>query len=349
MIKLDQNIDLVKKFIEQEILAPGCELNSCDLSGDHTGFIVSAAKKSGLVAKRIGHGYYFFEGDRCVGGLRDMKTSLVSSVAVAVASRKNITKELFAESGVQTPRGESFLLSQFDEAVQFFRHHKDPVVVKPASAAAGDGVSLGISSEGEFTEAWKIAKSAMSSSGRILVEELVAGIDLRVFVVDGVAVAATTRVPPFVVGDGTTSIAHLIEDSNRKRKQHKYLGRMPIVPNASTLVTQGFSMSSTPDQGEIVVINMTINMHQGGTNMDVTDQLCPELKALAVRATTAIPGLAVGGLDLMVKSLQSAKDATVLEANTAANVSVHHLPGYGSPVDVSQAIIAALRKTAGSY
>lgn len=349
MNRISSNIALVKEFIDQKISTPGRELNSCDQSSNHNGFLVSAAKRSGFEHRKIGNGDYFYDGATCIGGVRDMKTSLVSSVAVGVSARKHIAKQLFTAAGIRTPRGESFLPTEFEDAAQLFLEQEDPVVVKPASAAAGSGVSVGISSESDFTEAWDVAKSALASGGRILVEELVHGIDVRAFVVDRKTVGAATRVPPFVVGDGIASISELIEESDRQRKRHKYLGRMPIVPSVPTLIEQGFTMGSVPPAGEVVIVNMTVNMHQGGTNMDVTDQLCPELKDLAVRAADAIPGLNIGGIDLMVYNLQTAEGAAVLEVNTAANISVHHLPGYGAPVNVADAIVKALHKSSRSY
>ncbi|MGP5005176.1 ATP-binding protein [Corynebacterium casei] len=346
MTGISNNIELIKDFIDREILTPNLELNSCSQDGNHTGFIVSSAKRLGLESKKIGHGYYFYDENRCIGGVREMKTSLVSSLAVSISARKHITKQLLATSGISTPKGESFSLGNFDEANTAFRNNKGPMVVKPSSAAAGEGVKVGVSNEIEFAEAWQYAKKASSGGGAILIEEIVTGIDVRVYVVDGKVAAAATRIPPFVIGDGISSVSELIKSSNQQRKKHKYLGRMPIVSSDSALAAQDLTLTSIPDAGKTVVVNMTVNLHQGGTSMDVTKRLCDDLKDLAVRAAAAIPGFSVGGVDLMISDLDSSKNAVVLETNTSANISVHHLPGFGEQVKVSDAIVHAMKKSA---
>lgn len=346
MPEIVNNIALIKDFINSEVSTPKLELNACSQDGNHTGFIVSSAKRLGLESKKIGHGYYFYDGSNCIGGIREMKTSLVSSLAVSISARKHITKQLLTVAGIKTPKGDSFSLGKFEEANTSFLSHKGPVVVKPSSAAAGDGVKVGVSNEIEFAEAWLSAKKASPTGGAILIEEIVTGIDVQVFVVDRKVAAAATRIPPFVIGDGTNTVSGLIKNSNQQRKKHKYLGRMPIVSSDSTLAAQALSLSSVPDAGDTVIVNMTVNLHQGGTSMDVTRRLSADLEDLALRAAAAIPGFNVGGVDLMIGSLDSSKGAVVLETNTSANISVHHLPGFGEQVNVSDAIVQAMKKSA---
>ncbi|MGM1029994.1 MAG: hypothetical protein ACQEWM_09010 [Actinomycetota bacterium] len=87
------------------------------------------------------------------------------------------------------------------------------------------------------------------------------------------------------------------------------------------------------------MLNATANLHRGGVNVDVTTRIHPGLQRLAVDAARAVPGLSVAGVDLMVPAVESADGAIVLEVNAGANISMHHLPAYGAPVDVGAAIV----------
>ena len=184
-----------------------------------------------------------------------------------------------------------------------------------------------------------IATGGGGKQSRIVVEEQVTGLDVRAFVVGGHVVAASVRVPAYVVGDGRSSIANLIRRKQARRQTNIYLSRGVISADEQYLRSQGRSLDSVPERSEVVVLNRVANIHQGGENIDVTGMISPELKDLAVQAARAVPGLHVAGIDLMVPALDQHEGAVVLEANTSANIAMHHAPAYGEPVDVAGAIV----------
>lgn len=93
---------------------------------------------------------------------------------------------------------------------------------------------------------------------------------------------------------------------------------------------------ATGERGDRILVEQQME------GVDVTDLLAEPVKELAVRAVRAIPGLGVAGVDLMVRSLDDTAGAVVLEANTSANISVHHRPAYGRAIDVGAAIVDAM-------
>lgn len=314
--------------------------------GGHTAFILDAARRRGLHTVDIGMGHYFYRGDVLVGGTRQMLTSLVSSLAVSACNSKAETKELLQASGVARPRGVSLKASALDLGLEYFESTTAPVVVKPGSGAGGSGVTCGVQTIAEFRDAWARASEHVLPSASILVEDHVVGLDVRAYVVAGRVVAAATRLPAYVVGDGRSSIAALLEEKSAVRARNAYLRRMEIVVDEARLRRLGLTLSSVPAEGSVTVLNETASLHQGGENVDVTPLLCEELEDLAVRAATAIPGLAVAGIDLLVQSLHSPEGSVVLEANSKANISIHHLPAHGRPVDVGAALVDEMIRTA---
>lgn len=338
--------DYVKHFVTHEVLGR-LDFHEHSAAGAHASFVVRAAKGAGLTVRKLGAGHFFFNGERCIGTVEAMIPSLVSHAALKVARSKQLTKELLLAAGVTVPLGRSFLESEFTKAIRFFRSIENPAVVKPDGGRGGFGVTCGVTSVERFKEAWQKASGGKLSERLILVEELITGVDLRVYVVEGNVVAAASRIPAHVVGDGVTALAGLVLQKQEVRERNQYLARMPIVVDPQWVANSGRTMDTVPPPGEIVVLNSTVNLHQGGENVDVTGILDQGIKELAIAAMGAIPGMGAGGVDIIATSPRTGAGAVVLEVNTGANISVHHLPAYGEPVDVGRALIDAMVARAG--
>lgn len=326
-----------EQFI-QDHLATGAALNATSDPGYHSSYIVRAAKARGLRVMKFEDGHFcFFGRDAVVGGVRKMVTSLVASTAISLSASKQLSKTLFEQHGVPVAAGSSFAKSAFNDALAFFQDSGRPMVVKPETGRAGAAVQVGISTEEEFRDAW-VAAVDITTRG-VIVEETVSGIDIRAFVISGRVVAAASRLPAFVVGDGVHGLHELIAEKASARNRHAYLKQMPIAPDWAWLSQLGHTSESVPQDGQVVTLNGAVNLHQGGEHVDVTSRLHPGLKRIAVEAVRAIPGLEVSGIDLLVPSLDSPKGAIVLESNPGASISVHHSPAYGNPVDVGGALV----------
>lgn len=331
----------VERFIREHV-ASGVPLNASDDVGRHSAYVVEAAERRGLRALQVGRDhYYFFGPDGAVGAIKNMVTSLTSDTAVPAANSKHISKLLFQQHRVPVPRGKRFARAERSQALAWLRAAPGPVVVKPDAGRAGEAVTVGVTAEDEFERAWRAATASAESIG-VLVEEQASGVDVRVLVVEGRAVAAATRIPAFVVGDGRSTVAALVAAKGAIRTRHRYLGRLPILPDEAFLARHGRALAQVPGEGEIVIVNGAANLSQGGEHVNVTARVHPDALRIAERAAASIPGMGVAGIDLMMPSLDTAVGTVVLEANTGANLSIHHVPGYGEPVDVAGAIVDAM-------
>lgn len=335
-----KNTQIIESFIAEEVVKTGLILQKPASFRTHIQLILDAAAQRGWDMQKTGKSYYsFYHKGRLVGALQQMITSLTSSVAVSICAKKHISREFFQHSSVKVAEGSSFLASEFSEARNYFEAAKKPVVIKPSQGAAGMGISTNVDTIERFELAWQEALRSQKSSGTIVIEKQIDGIDIRVFVVGGEAIAVSTRLPAFVVGDGITTLGALIEQRQAERSLSAYLKRMPMIIDHSWLSDQGLQNGSIIEEGQIVVLNLAFNIHQGGTNLDLTDRVSSSIKKLAIEAASSIPGLDVAGVDLMVQNLQDVNGAVVLEANTAANIALHHYPGYGEPRMVAGSIL----------
>ncbi|GAB3279354.1 hypothetical protein GCM10027347_54010 [Larkinella harenae] len=84
----------------------------------------------------------------------------------------------------------------------------------------------------------------------------------------------------------------------------------------------------------------TANLSTGGTAIDMTAHVHPQIKALAER-TARIIGLDICGIDLMARHITSplrASGAMVIEVNAGPGLRMHTHPSEGQPQDVGKAI-----------
>ncbi len=308
---------------------------------NHMELMRGAAEERGLTIQKIADTTYFYDGRIAVGSVHKHRmTSLVAKNAILVCDSKVQTKQMLQAAGVPVPVGFALTPDQLDEGLVQLRAMRT-AVLKPSYGMRGRGITCAITSRADLETAWETATQALQPrrDTTFLLEEQISGIDIRVFVVGTRAVAATTRVPFHVVGDGRLSISDLIEAKREQRLTVPYLAAHPPIVETALLERSGRTLDGIPADGEIVVLTSLANISVGGENVDVTDLVHPDLLDVAVAATRAVPGLHVAGVDLMARNLGTVKGAVVLELNAGANVDVHHCPTRGLPRDVAGAIV----------
>lgn len=216
--------------------------------------------------------------------------------------------------------------------------------MKPSDARAGMGITTQVRSEEGLKSAWTKARAALSKgSSRILVEEQIDGVDLRVFVVNGRGVGAATRLPAFLVGDGRHSVRDLFDYLAAARKTNAYIKPKPLSVDDAVLVRQGVtSRDDVPHEGSVVFLSDTANIHRGGLSVDVTDAAEEGLFRLAEQACSAVPGLGVAGVDLLVPDIRQSAGARVVELNTSANSGANQYPAFGDGRNVTGAVVEAM-------
>lgn len=307
-----------------------------------------AAEARGIEIIEHGDGYIGLHGGRAVVELgRYHQASSTSTLASTICRSKGLQLHLLRLAGVPVPEGRIFRLDESKEAVDYAKGLGWPVVLKPSGMSGGKGVVVGIRSDDELRSAWHYAVDSMGdrSDRRVIVEREHDGVDVRVYVVAGQAVAGTARLPPYVRGDGQSTIGALVEEANKARLPHPHPRRLPIVLDAETdrnLTLQALTRESIPERRRIVLLSRCGNLSLGGVTVDVTDQLPAGLVDLAVRAIGVIPGLDAGGVDFLMPDIRSVNGAVVLEVSSKINISMHHFPVVGQSRDVAGPIVDLL-------
>lgn len=285
----------------------------------YAAIIVREARRRGIHVEVLDapHGYFRLSlGGRAVT-CRESLSELTSAIAMSRCDDKRVTQGVLTRAGIAVP--EQVNASDPAAVAALLARHAR-VVVKPARGEQGQGVRVDLRSAAAVANA---VTAARRYCDHVVVEQMVEGTDLRIVVIDHKVVAAATREPAAVLGDGQSSLRALIEKQSRRRELATH-GESRIPLDDETLAClrgQGLGLDDVPAAGLRVAVRKTANLHTGGTIHDRTAQLHPVLRAAAERASRALD-IPLVGLDFMVTAPDQ-PDYVVIEANERPGLANH--------------------------
>ena len=251
---------------------------------------------------------------------RESLSEFTSAIAMCRCDDKRLTRRLVSEAGITVPRAR---LATFDDGDYAFVKEVGEVVVKPTRGEQGKGITVGVVAHNGADDLAAALARARQHYPEVLIEERVAGDDLRLVVIDGRVVAAALRMPPEILGTGDHTVRDLIAAESRRRSAATGgESRIPIDDiTEATVAEAGWLLDDVLPQGTRLRVRRTANLHQGGTIHDVTAEVNPELCRVAVAAAEAI-GIPVTGIDLLVPDVTGA-EYVFIEANERPGLANH--------------------------
>jgi cyanophycin synthetase len=313
--------------------------------GPSTGSLVQAAEARDIPWIRLndrslvqlGHGKYQRR-------IQATVTSETRHTAVEIASDKRLTNQILHSLGLPVTRQE--IVYDAEDAVAGAERLGYPVVVKPLDGNHGRAVAINLRTPEQVSEAFE---QAYERSSAVIVENYQEGNDYRILVVDGKVVAVAQRVPGHVVGDGTHTIAELVEivntDPRRGVGHEKVLTRLELDHQAQRLLeAAGLTPETVLPAGEVFSLRSTGNLSTGGTAIDKTDVIHYDNRVMAERAVKAI-GLDVGGVDYIAPDISRSHQeigGSIVEINAAPGFRMHVAPTEGKARDVAGPVIDML-------
>ena len=313
--------------------------------GPSTGSIVNAAIARDIPYRRLTEGslVQFGWGSK-QRRIQAAETDNTSAIAEAIAQDKDLTKMLLDVAGVPVPHG--YVVSTVDEAWDTAKKIGLPVVVKPRDGNQGKGVAVNIETHEQLIAAFA---TAADISRDVIVERYIPGHDFRMLVVGDRLIAAARRDPPHVIGDGQSTIRHLVDQVNldplRGDGHATPLTKIRFDDIAlATLAKQELTADSIPAKGRRVLLRNNANLSTGGSATDVTDEVHPELAARIVTAAKMV-GLDIAGVDLVAETMHKPMEeqhAGIVEINAAPGLRMHLNPSFGQGRAVGEAIISTM-------
>ncbi|MFC3928557.1 bifunctional glutamate--cysteine ligase GshA/glutathione synthetase GshB [Streptococcus caprae] len=265
-------------------------------------------------------------------------TSHDSYISPLIMENKVVTKKVLAQAGFAVP--DSIQVTNLEEAGQVFHRVKGrPIVIKPKSTNFGLGISIfeeGTTDQADFLEAVRLA---LLEDKEVMVEDFMAGTEYRFFVLGGETRAVLLRVPANVTGDGKSTVAQLIEakNDNPLRGDGKStplkkieLGDLEVLQ----LKAQGLRADSIVPEGQKVYLRANSNISTGGDSIDMTDEVHPSYKEIAVAITKAMQA-EVCGVDFIIPDIHLPAETSptsygIIEANFNPMMMMHIFPAYGT-------------------
>ncbi|MFL5336717.1 MAG: cyanophycin synthetase [Geminicoccaceae bacterium] len=257
-------------------------------------------------------------------------------------TRKDDCKAFLGRLGFPVPKGG--VVTKLAGALAAAEEIGYPVAVKPLDGHKGIGVTANVCDEEELRAAF--ARAGGGSGAGIIVETSLAGSDFRLLCVNGRFVAGLERRPPWVEGDGVSTVDQLIERENATPAR----ADSPVSPMAkiirdeamiAAIEQQGYTRQSIPAAGATILLRKVANLSAGGVSIDVTPGVHVDNIVLAQEVARHFR-LTCLGLDVVAMDLaRSWKEGGfgIIEINAAPGVYMHVKPAKGEGIDVPGAIL----------
>jgi len=169
-----------------------------------------------------------------------------------------------------------------------------------------------------------------------LVEEHLFGSVYRATCINGKLAGVLAGDPPRITGDGSSTIAVLIDKKNAQRSQR--VAAVTITDkHQAFLATLHYTLDTVLPDGQEIDLSEKIGLSYGGSSREVTTATHPQLKEVLERAAVAVDDPLLG-FDFITPDV-AADPGTVkwgiIECNSVPFINLHHDPLYGEPVNVA--------------
>ncbi len=275
--------------------------------------------------------------------IRATVTSDTSLIGAEMARDKDQAAEALERAGVPTPTWR--LAKTAEEAVAHARKVGHPVVVKPVDGHHGRGITLDVGDDAAVAAAFDLAILA-SRRQQAIIQRQVVGRDFRLLVIGGRLVACAERVPAGVDGDGRQTVRELVARENadpRRGEGHaQELTRLRLDDRSEALLAaQGLGIDDIPASGRHIRLAHGANLSTGGTSIDRTDEVHPDVAGVAELAARVV-GLDVAGIDIVTTDIGRSLAETagaIIEINAGPGFRMHTRPTVGRGRNVGGAVL----------
>lgn len=315
-----------------------------------------------LIEPRYGYVARIVYRDGSIRMMRRTNVGINNHGACEISVDKGYTKYFLQQLGYQVPRGTVFLMKKYRDLINRnlsrygFRDYNEahhmldyierelgfPVFIKPNEESQGKGIY-------KCYDAKDVSAAHLAAIERgedkLIVEEAIPYPDYRVVVLDQDVICAYRREPLRVQGDGRHSIRDLLK---ARQRQFDTAGRDVILniddPRlVRTLKRHGYTFESVPDAGATVQLMDVANLSAGGEAYDVTAELHPHWRDMAITVTAQM-GLRFCGVDLACADIRDPNSAySILETNASPgldNFAAAHPDHMQTVIDLYQRIFA---------
>jgi D-alanine-D-alanine ligase-like ATP-grasp enzyme len=248
---------------------------------------------------------------------------------------KNEMKKHFRKEGIKVADGD--IASSLSEGLKIFRRLQKPVITKPNLGSRSRHTTTHISTEAEFTKAFKCAEML---SPWVMIEEELSGFVFRGTLIDKKLVAVLRREPAYVIGDGVHNIKDLIDIENKNPlRSGPIYHKLELGSEAQKeLAHWNRKEIDIPKKDEVVTLGQKTSRAVGGGITDMTDRVHPDNKAMLEKIAEVLDDPLIGVdfiMDDVSVSWRDQPRCGVIECNSAPFIDLHHYPLVGKAYNVA--------------
>lgn len=265
--------------------------------------------------------------------------SSYNSLKVRKSCRSKLqARQAFTANNIPHAVGETFL-NPF-KAIAFAKQHGFPLCVKPNVSGFSRGSHFPI---WRMSELWKAIFFAKCWWPVSVVERYLEGCNYRVVVVQGEIMSVIRRYPPFVDGDGISTIGELIDKENLVRRKMQLLPVIHPIPkdkkNIRYLKKQHLELGSVIPKDKRVQLFNRIALAPGGVVEIIDKSTIPqENQQLFLRLLEVFEANILGIDAIFEKGIEKSfqeQETIFLEINSRPYLKMHDFPRYGKAEDLS--------------
>jgi len=196
-----------------------------------------------------------------------------------------------------------------------------------------------IATYGQLLKAALLVKIWWPSS---VVEQYLEGRNYRIVVLKDEIMSVIRRYPPFIIGDGRSTIEELIDRENEIRQA---MDLYPVIHHlakdtdtARFLRKKNLTLASVPNDGEQVSLHNRISLAPGGVVETLgKGSIHPKRRQLFLKIPSLFHANLLGIDAIFAKGIEFAHDeqqAIFLEVNSRPYLKMHDFPRYGYKEDL---------------
>ena len=239
-----------------------------------------------------------------------------NATAATLASDKYFTNQILERAGVPTLGGEYFFLNdryrahrpaghEREDALEHVRKLGGTAFVKPLQGSRGD-FAQAVRGEASLVRYLHEVSQYYDS---VLIQPVVSGLEYRIFLLDDEVVYSARKYPPFVLGDGISSIRDLLIAHNAALRSR---GLSPVSVDGDA------SLDAVLSRGERWDIPGRMNLSAGGTM--VLEAARPQAAFTLARKAIHALGLRLAAVDMFTDIGGDADAIRVIEVNSNPSI-----------------------------
>ena len=272
--------------------------------------------------------------------------SETSAFAYYCCKNKRVAKHLLEKNGLSVSKG--FLIKKTDSKdyqLKIYKSLEKPLIVKPVAASQGDNVFLNIKSQKAYFSALEKTFAFYGEQEvDLLVEQMFFGQEYRILLSRDKVLSIIKRLPPNVIGDGKSTIKELIECKNANPLREK-LGTYKKIRMGrklkANLAEQDLELNSVLNAEQKIILYQYSghDVSLGGDTVDITDEVHPSVKEIALKAINSVQGLSLAGIDFLTKDAyrrQTKKDYRIIELNASPSLDWNQYPLVGKERPIAE-------------